>query len=43
VFGTDILQTFYDLATCSQEPLKKEALQRVEVLAQVREGHHHHH
>lgn len=33
-FGADVLTTFYDVATFSPEPLRKFALQRVELLAQ---------
>lgn len=34
-FGTDILQTFYDVATTAEEPLRRYALLRAEVTAQM--------
>jgi hypothetical protein len=34
-FGSDIFQTFYDIATTSEEPLRQFALLRTEVAAQM--------
>jgi hypothetical protein len=34
-FGSDIFQTFYDVATTAEEPLRKFALLRTEVMAQM--------